>query len=173
MSIYYRPDIHNGTVAKRPPRIKPSTRPVRSSQPPLAEGRHQSRTLWCLIVFGACIAAGFVFSLHQHFTANAIGREDVRLKANLDQAFSEQRHLELKRERAFSLREIERVANQRGNLAPLKLDSSAALRATPAVMKRGSLSRADAQPASEKIAVQSQDDRRADRHHDGPAYGAR
>src|SRR3989442_7691420 len=120
MSMYYRPGIQNGSVVKRP-HIKPSPRPpVRSNQPPPAEAPHQSRTLLYLIAFGACIAAGFVFSLNQHFTASALGREGVRLRAELDQAFSEQRHLELNRGRAASPQEIERAANRQGNLAPLK-----------------------------------------------------
>lgn len=151
MSIYYRPSIQNGSVVKRTPRIKSSPRPIRSSQPPPPEAPHQSRALLYLIVFGACITAGFVFSLNQHFTASALGREGVKLRAELDQAFSEQRHLELNRAQASSPQEIGRTANRQGNLAPLKLDSPAVLRVTPAMLKRESLSRADAEPASEKI----------------------
>ena len=74
----------------------------------------------------------------------------MRLRAELDQASSEQRHLELNRARASSPLEIERAANRQGNLAPLKMDSPAVLRVTPAMVKRESLSRADAEPASEK-----------------------
>ncbi len=124
---------------------------MRSSQPPPPEAPHQSRALLYLIAFGVCIAAGFVFSLNQHFTASALGREGVKLRAELDQAFSEQRDLELNRARASSPQEIERAANRQGNLAPLKLDSPAALRVTPAMVKRESLSRAEAEPASEKF----------------------
>lgn len=152
MSMYYRPSIQNGSVAKRP-HIKSSPRPpVRSNQPPLPEAPYQSRTLLYLIVFGACIAAGFVFSLNQHFTASALGREGVRLRAELDRASSEQRHLELNRARASSPQEIQRAASRQGDLAPLKMDSPAVIRVTPAMVKRESLSRTDAEPASEKSA---------------------
>lgn len=149
MSMYYRPGIQNGSVAKRT-HSKPSPRPVHASQPPLTEAPPQSRALLYLIAFGACIAAGFVFSLNQHFTASALGREGVKLRAELDQASSEQRHLELNRARAASPQEIERAVNRQGNLAPLKLDSPAVLRVTPAMVKRESLSRAEADPVGEK-----------------------
>src|SRR5437764_1323251 len=153
MSIYYRPNVQNGSVAKRP-RSKPSPRPsprlMHANQPLEVSAPHQSRALLYLIAFGACIAAGFVFSLNQHFIASALGREGVRLRAELDQAGSERRHLELNRARASSPLEIEHAANRQGNLAPLKMDSPAVLRVTPAMVKRESLSRADAEPASEK-----------------------
>jgi hypothetical protein len=179
MSLYYRPDIQNGPVAKRSARSKAASLPVRSNKPPLPEGPYQWRALLGLILFGAGIATGFVFSLHQHFTANIIGREEVRLKADLDRAFSEQRDLDLRRARASSLREIERAAS-RQNLAPLKLDAPEVLRVLPAVLKQESLSRVEVLPASEKII--SQDDRGSEQRHnqhnhhlsqDRPASGRR
>lgn len=151
MSIYYRPHIQNGQIAKRRFRavnivwIRPAMRAIS-----LAPGqeRQQSRALLFLIAFGAFIAAGFLFSLHQHFTASAIEREEVQLKSTMDHTFSEQRHLEVKRARALSPREIERAAGERGALAPVKLDPPAVLRPASTSLKRaGSRHDGDGQKA--------------------------
>jgi hypothetical protein len=167
MSRHYRPGIQNGTVAKRRPRLKPIVLPARSSAPPMAEGPPQTRPLLYLIICGLCIAAGFVLSLHQHFTANAFGCDDVRVKADLDRAFSEQHELELRRARALSPVAIERAAHQQGGLAPLKFDPLTALRTPAMIEKSGRLSRAEALPASEKIAIESHEDRSGERQVSG------
>lgn len=163
MSTYYRPSIQNGEIAKRPLRPHHTAPPVRTRKAPVADGPHQARALLYLIAFGACIAAGFVFSLHQHFTANAIERDDVRLKQNLDHAFSEQRHLELDRTRTFSPREVEAAAHRQGNLAPLKLDPATALHATkPAAVKSEDSQGTQAQPTNENTVVPVRAERRAE-----------
>jgi hypothetical protein len=115
--------------------------------------------LFFLIGFGAFIAAGFVFSLHQHFAANAIGREEVRLKSNLDQLGSEQRHLGLQRARALSPRELERRATQQSGLAPLRLDQPVALRLAPTAAGRANTKRRpEAAPGRATSPVQRSDD---------------
>jgi|GEM_PF-2332945 len=141
MRIYYRPGIQNGHISKRSPGKIHAALPARSARLPRLDGSRQLHVLLLLVGAGAAIAAGFVFSLHQHFTASAIGREEVRLKANIDQLYSEQRHLELKRTHALSPGEVEREARRQGRLGPLKLDQPEALRAASAAAKPEKASR--------------------------------
>jgi hypothetical protein len=142
MSRYYRSNIQNGPVAKRP-RVMRSNWPVRAWRAPRRLGPHQARALLALIGCGALVAAGFVFSLHQHFTANAIGRADARLQSRLDQTLSARRQLELQRATALSPRELARVARQQGELAPLRFDLPAALSAASAKRPPRNVSRAE------------------------------
>ena len=153
MSIYYRPEIQNGPVAKRRYRTPQLPPPFRQPQAPRVQGPHELRPLLCLIAIGAFIATGFVFSLHYHFAAHAIECEDVRLKTTLDQLGSEQRHLELERSRALNPDELKRAASRQDNLAPLKLDPPATLRSWPA-KKQETAPRVAASPSGEPVTPQ-------------------
>ena len=92
-----------------------------------AQPASRARVLVGLIGCGALLAAGFMFSLRDHFMAYACGREEVQLKSQVDQISAERRTLEVKREHAVSPPEIDRLARQQTTLAPIEMDQKKAL----------------------------------------------
>ncbi len=92
-----------------------------------AQSASRARVLVGLIGCGALLAAGFMFSLRDHFKAYACGREEVQLKSQVDQISAERRTLEVKREHAVSPQEIDRSARQQTTLAPIEMDHKKAL----------------------------------------------
>ncbi len=81
-----------------------------------------SRVLLGLIGCGVLLAGGFMFSLRDHFTAHAVGREEVKLKSKIQQADVEQQQLDIARQRAASPQMLERAARESAGLAPLELE---------------------------------------------------
>jgi hypothetical protein len=82
----------------------------------------RSRVLLGLIGCGVLLAGGFMFSLRDHFTAYAVGREEVKLKSNLERSAAEQQQLDLKLRRAGSPPSLDRAAREVAGLAPLELE---------------------------------------------------
>lgn len=80
-----------------------------------------SRVLLCLIGCGVLLAGGFMFSLRDHFTAHAFGREEVKLKSQLDQAEVEQQSLDVKLKRVSSPQALEQAAREAG-LSSLEME---------------------------------------------------
>ena len=81
-----------------------------------------SRLLLGLIGCGVLLAGGFMFSLRDHFTAYAVGREEVKMKLKIEQADVEQQQLDLTLQRASSPQMLERAARESAGLAPLELE---------------------------------------------------
>lgn len=81
-----------------------------------------SRILLGLIGCGVLLAGGFMFSLRDHFTAYAVGREEVILKAKSQQADVEQQNLDLTRQRVSSPNMLDRAARELTALAPLEME---------------------------------------------------
>ena len=81
-----------------------------------------SRLLLGLIGCGVLLAGGFMFSLRDHFTAYAVGREEVKMKLKIEQADVEQQQLDLTLQRASSPQMLERAARESVGLAPLELE---------------------------------------------------
>ena len=75
-----------------------------------------------LVICGALLAGGFMFSLRDHFIAHAFGREEVKLKAQTDHANTERQQIKAQVERATSPQEIDRAAGKNTDLAPLEFD---------------------------------------------------
>lgn len=82
----------------------------------------RSRVLLGLIGCGVLLAGGFMFSLRDHFTAYAVGREEVKLKSKLDQTEAEQQHLDVTLKRAGGPQALDRAAREVAGLAPLELE---------------------------------------------------
>lgn len=78
------------------------------------------KTMMGLIGCGLILAGAFMFSLRDHFTAHAFGREQVKLQSQIEQAAAVQNNLEAQRQRAASPGEIERAASTLTNLAPIE-----------------------------------------------------
>lgn len=81
-----------------------------------------SHVLLSLIGCGVLLAGGFMFSLRDHFTAHAFGREEVKLQSKIQQADAEQQQLDITLQRAASPQMLERVARESAGLAPLELE---------------------------------------------------
>jgi hypothetical protein len=96
----------------------------------------RSRVLLGLIGCGVLLAGGFMFSLRDHFTAHAVGRDEVKLKSKIQQAEAERQHLDIELKRTVSPPALERVTHEGAGLAPLELErkkiSSAAKKVTAA-----------------------------------------
>ena len=75
-----------------------------------------------LLVCGALLAGGFMFSLRDHFIAHAFGREEVKLKTKTDQVTTERRQIKARVEQATSSQAIDRLARENTDLAPLEFD---------------------------------------------------
>ncbi len=121
MHYSYRPGVQNGRITRRPRPVAPAIRsyPVNRL---VQVTDHHLRLLLLLIGSGVLIAMGFLFSLHQHFTASAIGQAEVELRAQQDQLRSERLYLELVRDQMLSLKELERQARQSRAIGPVELD---------------------------------------------------
>lgn len=81
----------------------------------------RSRVLLGLIGCGVLLTSGFMFSLRDHFTAYAFGRDEVKLKSKIEQAETEQQHLDIKLKRAGNPQALEQAAREAG-LLPLELE---------------------------------------------------
>ncbi len=81
-----------------------------------------SRLLLGLIGCGVLLAGGFMFSLRDRFTAYAMGREEVKLKAKIEQAETEQQQLGITLQRAASPQTLERAAREVAGLMPLEME---------------------------------------------------
>lgn len=86
-----------------------------------------SRVLLGLIGCGVLLAGGFMFSLRDHFTAYAVGREEVKLKAKAQQVDVEQQNLDLTRQRVSSPSMLDRAAREVAGLAPLEMERKKAV----------------------------------------------
>ncbi len=75
-----------------------------------------------LLVCGALLAGGFMFSLRDHFMAHAFGREEVKLKTKTDQVTTERQQIKARVEQATSSQAIDRLAHENTDLAPLAFD---------------------------------------------------
>lgn len=81
-----------------------------------------SRVLLGLIGCGILLAGSFMFSLRDHFTAHAFGREEVNLKSKIQQADVEQQELDITLQRVSSPQMLERAARESAGLSPLELE---------------------------------------------------
>ncbi len=81
-----------------------------------------SRVLLGLIGCGVLLAGGFILSLRDHFTAHAMGREEVQLKSKLQQANAEQQQLDISLQRVSSPSTLDRAAREVAGLAPLEME---------------------------------------------------
>ena len=96
---------------------------LRSTEP-VAKEKASTRpyALVGLLVCGALLAGGFMFSLRDHFIAHAFGREEVKLKSKTDQATIERQHIKARVDQATSSQVIDRQARENTDLAPLEFD---------------------------------------------------
>ncbi len=92
-----------------------------------------SRVLLSLIGCGVLLAGGFMFSLRDHFTAQAFGREEVKLKSKIQQADVEQQQLDITFQRAASPQMLERAARESAGLAPLAMEGKRVVSGTKKV----------------------------------------
>ncbi|HEX4948172.1 MAG TPA: hypothetical protein VFZ34_15980 [Blastocatellia bacterium] len=89
----------------------------------------RSRVLLGLIGCGVLLAGGFMFSLRDHFTAHAFGRDEVKLKSKLEQVEAEQQQLDVTLKQAGSPKALDQAAREAG-LAPLKMERKKIVTAT-------------------------------------------
>lgn len=82
----------------------------------------RSPVLLVLIGCGVLLAGGFMFSLRDHFTAHAVGRDEVQLKSKIQQAEAERQHLDGELKRTVSPQSLERATHEGAGLAPLELE---------------------------------------------------
>lgn len=166
----YRPEIRNGSVAKRQTRSKvsavskafgvsksssrSSTRASRS-QRAARYRRHGSergsRIMWTMIFIGTVLAAGFVLALRSQINAYQLGQAEEQLKAKLDEYAGQQRYLMLDQQRARSTGESDRAGKQAG-LDQLRLNQPDALRSS-SVQKPPTAQKAS-MPAAQKAQAQ-------------------
>ena len=92
-----------------------------------------SRVLLGLIGCGVLLAGGFMFSLRDHFTAHAFGREEVKLKSKIQQADGEQQQLDITLQRAASPQMLERAARESAGLEPLGMEGKRVVSSTKKV----------------------------------------
>jgi hypothetical protein len=124
----YRPRIQNGTITKRPKRTvssKASERRASARRAPNRGRRSHKRSrqegsnLFMTLVFiGALVAAGFVFALRSQINARQLGQAEMRLRSELDDIANRQRYEVLEQQRAMSLSESDRAAQQAGLIQP-------------------------------------------------------
>ncbi len=79
-----------------------------------------TKTMMGLIGCGLILSGAFMFSLRDHFTAHAFGRDQVKVQTQIEQATAVQNNLEAQHQRAASPGEIERAASTLTNLAPIE-----------------------------------------------------
>jgi hypothetical protein len=124
----YRPRVQNGTITKRSKRTvssKASERRASARRTPnrgrrsRKRSRHEGSNLFMTLVFiGALVAAGFVFALRSQINARQLGQAEMRLRSELDDIANRQRYEVLDQQRAMSLRESDRAAQQAGLIQP-------------------------------------------------------
>ena len=115
MKATYRRKVRNGLVTRR--RLE-APRPSRGGW----VASRQSPAVWAFIIVAAIIASGFVASLRWQLMAQHLGRDEVKLRARLDQVRTEQRYLKLEHVGATSPGRIESQLTSKAGLGPLKLD---------------------------------------------------
>lgn len=81
-----------------------------------------SRVLLGLIGCGVLLAGGFMFSLRDHFTAHAFGREEVKLQSKIQQSEVEQQQLDITLQRVSSPAMLDRAAREVAGLGPLEME---------------------------------------------------
>lgn len=101
----------------------------------------QTKTMMGLIACGLVLAGAFMFSLRDHFSAHASGREQIQLQADIKQATAVQNTLEGQRQRAASPGEIERAAATLTNLAPITPEEKKAAPVTKQTSAKNSTSK--------------------------------
>lgn len=141
MITYHRPTIQNGKIARRGRRPVPESFSVaqglsetlstaagvtgntttRVFKDATVRAERRPVVMPALIGGALLLASGFVYSLHQHFTATELVRQNVESKASLAQAKIEQRDLAVRYEQATSPEQLERLASE-GGLAPGRRD---------------------------------------------------
>jgi hypothetical protein len=124
----YRPRVQNGTITKRPNRSvssKASERRASTRRAPnrgrrsYKRSRQEGSNLFMTLVFiGAFVAAGFVFALRSQINARHLGQAEMRLRSELDDIANRQRYEVLEQQRAMSLSESDRAAQQAGLIQP-------------------------------------------------------
>jgi hypothetical protein len=124
----YRPRVQNGTITKRSKRTvssKVSERRASARRAPnrgrrsYKRSRREGSNLFMTLVFiGALVAAGFVFALRSQINARQLGQAEMRLRSELDDIANRQRYEVLDQQRAMSLRESDRAAQQAGLIQP-------------------------------------------------------
>jgi hypothetical protein len=124
----YRPRVQNGTITKRSKRTvssKASERRASARRAPnrgrrsYKRSRREGSNLFMTLVFiGALVAAGFVFALRSQINARQLGQAEMRLRSELDDIANRQRYEVLDQQRAMSLRESDRAAQQAGLIQP-------------------------------------------------------
>lgn len=119
MKATYRRKVRNGLVTRR--RLE-APRPSRGGW----IMSRQSPAVWAFIIVAAIVASGFVASLRWQHMAQQLSRDEVKLRARLDQIQTEQKYLKLEHVGALSPGRIE-SASMRTGLAPLKLDDPSAI----------------------------------------------
>lgn len=81
-----------------------------------------SRVLLGLIGCGVLLAGGFMFSLRDHFTAHAFGREEVKLQSKIQQSEVEQQQLDITLQRVSGPAMLDRAAREVAGLGPLEME---------------------------------------------------
>jgi hypothetical protein len=81
-----------------------------------------SRVLLGLIGCGVLLTGGFMFSLRDHFTAHAMGREEVKLQSKIQQSEVEQQQLDISLQRVSSPSALDRAAREVAGLGPLEME---------------------------------------------------
>jgi hypothetical protein len=124
----YRPRIQNGPITKRSKRTASSKASERRAPARRAPNRgrrsykrrqHEGSNLFLTLIFiGAFVAAGFVFALRSQISARQLGQAETKLKSELDDIANRQRYVVLEQQRAMSLNESDRAAQQAGLIQP-------------------------------------------------------
>ncbi len=109
-----------------------------------------SRVLLGLIGCGVLLAGGFMLSLRDHFTAYAMGREEVKLKATIEQVETEQQQLGISLQRTSSPQTLERAARELAGLMPLEMERKKVVSATKKV---AAAEKAKKSPSSKSAAL--------------------
>jgi hypothetical protein len=120
----YRPRVQNGPISKRKTSAsRAATRKTTARRAP-QRGRRKSREregsnlFLSLVIVGALVATGFVFSLRSQISARQIGEAETRLRTELDDIANQQRYEILERQRATRPSESDRAAQQAGLIQP-------------------------------------------------------
>jgi len=128
MKATYRRKVRNGLVTRR---TLESPRPERGSW----LSSRQSPAFWAFILVGAIIAGGFLASLRWQLMAQQTAREEVQLRATLDQIKTENKYLQMEQVGALSPRRIESQLAAKAGLGPMKLDDPSALKTLESQMR--------------------------------------
>jgi hypothetical protein len=117
----YRRKVRNGLVTRR---LLESPRPERGSW----LSSRQSPSFWAFILVGGIIACGFLASLRWQLIAQQTAREEVQLRATLDQIKTENKYLRMEQVGALSPQRLESQLAAGAGLGPMKLDDASAVK---------------------------------------------